>query len=434
MTDNLRNKDRISPSDMAFLGLLTLLNFLNMVDRHLLVAFSNYIKPDLDLSNFQFGLLAGFAFTLFYAVAGLFMGMMADTANRTRLISFGVTLWSALTAVSGLAWNFVSMLIPRMFIGVGESILTPSAMSLLADRFPQSRLGFAAGFYYLGATFGVAGSFLLAGYLGPLIGWRNCFYLLGGIGLVFGVIVFFIKETPRRHEVISEEKVKSPTIKEIAKITMTAIPKSPALVAAMTGAMLFHIFLSAGAFDQLWFVQERGFDKDEILKLTGFIAAFGGLIGIFVGGIGSDWFAEKTSYGRLVFLFFILLICTPFIIMFRIAPGDSMWIPIGVFVGMFQLGAFFGPFFASIQGLIPPEIRSTVVAFSIFLMNVIGIGIGTLVAGLSIDLMTSYGVEEPYSLTLLLFTLFPLLAMPCFLYAGLRYNHDREKLNITESS
>ena len=267
MPNNLRNKDRISPSDMAFLGLLTLLNFLNMVDRHLLVAFSNYIKPDLDLSNFQFGLLAGFAFTLFYAVAGLFMGMMADTANRTRLISFGVTLWSALTAVSGLAWNFVSMLIPRMFIGVGESILTPSAMSLLADRFPQSRLGFAAGFYYLGATFGVAGSFLLAGYLGPLIGWRNCFYLLGGIGLVFGVIVFFIKETPRRHEVISEEKVKSPTIKEIAKITMTAIPKSPALVAAMTGAMLFHIFLSAGSFDQLWLVQERGFDKDEILKL-----------------------------------------------------------------------------------------------------------------------------------------------------------------------
>jgi predicted MFS family arabinose efflux permease len=434
MTDNFRNKDRISPSDMAFLGLLTLLNFLNMVDRHLLVAFSNYIKPDLGLSNFQFGLLAGFAFTIFYAVAGLFMGVLADTANRTRLISFGVTLWSALTAVSGFAWNFVSMLLPRMFIGVGESILTPSAMSLLADRFPQSRLGFAAGFYYLGATLGVSGSFLLAGFLGPLIGWRNCFYLLGGIGLVFGATVFFVKETPRRHAVKSEEKTKLPGIKEIAKIAMTAIPKSPALVAAMTGAMLFHIFLSAGNFDQLWLVQERGFDKNEILKLTGIIALFGGLIGIFVGGIGSDWFAEKTGYGRLVFLFFILLICTPFIIMFRIAPGDSIWIPIGMFVGMFQLGAFFGPFFASIQGLIPPEIRSTVVAFSIFLMNVIGIGIGTLVAGLSIDLMTSYGVEEPYSLTLVCFTLFPLLAMPCFLFAGLRYNHDREKLGITESS
>ena len=147
MPNNLRNKDKISSSDMAFLGLLTILNILNMLDRNLLSAFSNYIVPDLGLSNFQYGLLAGLAFTAFYSVAGLYMGMLADTVNRTRLISFGVTLWSALTAVSGYAWNFVSMLVPRMLIGVGESILTPSAMSLLADRFPQSRLGFAAGFY-----------------------------------------------------------------------------------------------------------------------------------------------------------------------------------------------------------------------------------------------------------------------------------------------
>jgi hypothetical protein len=100
---------------------------------------------------------------------------------------------------------------------------------------------------------------------------------------------------------------------------------------------------------------------------------------------------------------------------------------------MFQIGAFFGPFFASIQGLIPPEVRSTVIAFSIFLMNVIGIGIGITLAGLSIDLMISYGIEEPYSLTLIGFSLFSFLAMPCFLFAGLRYNRDREKLNITES-
>ena len=433
MPNNLRNKDKISSSDMAFLGLLTILNILNMLDRNLLSAFSNYIVPDLGLSNFQYGLLAGLAFTAFYSVAGLYMGMLADTVNRTRLISFGVTLWSALTAVSGYAWNFVSMLVPRMLIGVGESILTPSAMSLLADRFPQSRLGFAAGFYYLGASIGAGGSFLLAGYLGPAIGWRNCFYLLGGIGLILGAIVFFMRETPRRHLVDSGEKAKLPEIKEVAKIAMTAIPKSPALMAAMAGAMLFHVFISAGYYDQLWFVQERNFDKDEILKLTGFIGLVGGLTGNFVGGIGSDWFAKKTGYGRLVFLSLVLIICAPFIIAYRLAPGDSVWIPVGLFVGMFQIGAFFGPFFASIQGLIPPEVRSTVIAFSIFLMNVIGIGIGITLAGLSIDLMISFGIEEPYSLTLIGFSLFSFLAMPCFLLAGLRYNHDREKLNITES-
>lgn len=434
MTNNLRNKDKISSSDMSFLCLLTLLNVLNMLDRNLMSAFANYIVPDLSLSNTEYGLLTGLVFLIFYSVAGLYMGMLADTVNRTRLISFGVTLWSALTAASGLAWNFVSMAIPRMFIGVGESILTPSAMSLLADRFPQSRLGFAAGFYYIGAPLGAGGSFLLAGYLGPIIGWRNCFYLLGGIGLVLAAIVFFVRETPRRHLVNSEDQKNTPSIKKIAKIAMTAIPKSPALMAAMAGAMLLHVFIGAGYFDQLWFVQERGFDRDEIAKLTGMMGLSGGLIGTFVGGVGSDWFTQKTGYGRLVFLFFVLLFCAPFMIAYRLAPGDSIWIPIGLFLGMFQIGSFFGPFFASIQGLIPPEVRSTVIAFSILLMNVIGMGIGITVTGISVDLMISYGVNEPYSLTLICFTLFSFIAMPCFLFAGLRYNHDREKLNITESS
>lgn len=434
MTDNLRNKDKISSSDMSFLCLLTLLNVLNMLDRNLMSAFANYIVPDLGLSNTEYGLLTGLVFLIFYSVAGLYMGMLADTVNRTRLISFGVTLWSALTAASGLAWNFVSMAIPRMFIGVGESILTPSAMSLLADRFPQSRLGFAAGFYYIGAPLGAGGSFLLAGYLGPIIGWRNCFYLLGGIGIVLAAIVFFVKETPRRHLVNSEDQKNTPSIKKIAKIAMTAMPKSPALMAAMAGAMLLHVFIGAGYFDQLWFVQERGFDRDEIAKLTGMMGLSGGLIGTFVGGVGSDWFTQKTGYGRLVFLFFVLLFCAPFMIAYRLAPGDSIWIPIGLFLGMFQIGSFFGPFFASIQGLIPPEVRSTVIAFSILLMNVIGMGIGITVTGISVDLMISYGINEPYSLTLICFTLFSFIAMPCFLFAGLRYNHDREKLNITESS
>ena len=434
MSDKTQETQKISSSDMGFLYLMTSLNVLNMLDRNLLSAFANYIVPDLGLSNTEYALLTGLVFLIFYSIAGLYMGMLADTFNRMRLISFGVGLWSALTAASGFAWNFLSMAIPRMFIGVGESILTPSAMSLLADRFPQSRLGFAAGFYYLGAPVGAGASFLLAGYMGPIIGWRNCFYILGAIGIALAVLVFVTKETPRRHLVNSETTKEQPKIREIAKIAMAAIPKSPALMAAMAGAMIMHVFIGAGYFDQLWFVQERGFQRDEIAKLTGFMGLTGGVIGTFVGGIGSDLFTQKTGYGRLAFLFLLLLACAPCMIAFRLAPGDSIWIPIGLFLGMFQIGAFFGPFFASVQGLIPPEVRSTVIAFSILLMNVIGLGIGITLTGIAIDVTTAYGVDEPYSVTLLWFTVFSLfLAMPCFLFAGLRYKRDQERLGLVES-
>lgn len=183
-----------SLKNYGFLGLLTLLNVMNFVDRQLLASFSNDIVPDLGLTNTQFGLLTGLIFLTFYSVAGLFMGTLADRVNRTRLIALGVGFWSILTAASGAARGFVSLAVPRMLIGVGESILTPSAMSLLSDRFPAHRLGFASGFYYMGVPIGVGVSLLIVGYLGPMIGWRNCFYLLGGIGVFLALVMLLFKD------------------------------------------------------------------------------------------------------------------------------------------------------------------------------------------------------------------------------------------------
>ena len=202
--DNVKSPDEksaaINRRNYVLLCFLTILNVMNFVDRQLLASFANFIVPDLELSNTEFGLLTGLVFIAFYAVMGLFMGALADMVHRPRLIAFGLALWSILTAASGAAKGFVSLAIPRMFIGVGESVLTPTSMSILADRFPASKLGFVSGFYYLGVPVGVGVSLLVAGYLGPAIGWRNCFYALGAIGIVLAIIMLFVKETPRKHQ------------------------------------------------------------------------------------------------------------------------------------------------------------------------------------------------------------------------------------------
>ena len=188
-----------SRSSYTLLCFLTLLNVMNFVDRQMLASFANFIVPDLGLTNVQFGYLTGLVFIFFYAIMGVFMGVLADLFHRPRLIAGGVFLWSLLTAASGFAKGFISLAIPRMFIGVGESVLTPTSMSLLADRFPKERLGFAAGFYYMGVPVGVAVSLLVAGYLGPSLGWRNCFYILGGIGMVLALFMLFVPESKRVH-------------------------------------------------------------------------------------------------------------------------------------------------------------------------------------------------------------------------------------------
>ena len=425
-----------SARDYGFLMFLTLLNVMNFVDRQLLASFANWIVPDLGLTNTQFGLLTGLIFIFFYSVAGVFMGVLADRVNRTRLIAAGLALWSALTALSGMAKGFVSLAIPRLFIGVGESIMTPTAMSLLADRFPSSRLGFASGVYYMGVPIGVAMSLFVVAYLEPLLGWRGCFYALGGLGLVLAAIMFFMKETPRRHEVEAQKRqaeteaaaIERPSVKEMLAILVAAFKRSPALLMTVLGGVAFHFVLGAATFEQLWFVQERGFDRTEIAELSGWLAFAGGIAGNLFGGAGGDMFLRRTGMGRPMFLFWIMLILTPISLYYRVVEPTSMFFLFGFFIGYFQLGCFYGPTFATVQELVPPQIRGTVVAFYILSLNFFGLGLGVTGGGIFVDWMIAENIAEPYTVTLLVFTALSLIAIPLFYFAGRRFERDREAL------
>ena len=430
----LANESAAVPTREAYglLVFLTLLNVMNFVDRQLLASFSNFIVPDLGLTNTEFGLLTGLIFLAFYSVAGLLMGTFADRYHRTKLIAMGVAAWSFLTAVSGMAKGFVSLAIPRMFIGVGESILTPTSMSLLSDRFPSHRLGFASGFYYMGVPIGVGVSLLIVGYLGPLIGWRNCFYALGVIGLVLAGVMWIIRDPEREVKALAARSEQSDKAAQnftaIIKTLAKALGHSPALVMTILGGVAFHFVLGAATFDQLWYVQERGFDRAEIAQLTGWIGIIAGISGNLFGGIGGDWLLKKTGMGRPMFLFFVMVLLAPINIYYRLVEPESLWFWAGVFAGFFQLGCFYGPTFSTIQELVPQQIRATVVAFYILLLNLVGVAIGVTAAGIYIDHLAAAGESEPYTMALLWFTVISMAAIPLFFGAGRRFEQDKAKL------
>jgi len=409
---------------------LTLLNMLNFVDRQLIASFANFIVPDLGLTDTQFGFLTSLAFIFFYSVMGLFMGVLADMVNRPKLIAFGVILWSAFTALTGNAKGFVSMAIPRMFIGVGESILTPTSMSLLSDSFPEKRMGFAAGFYYMGVPIGVGMSLLIAGYLGESLGWRNCFYLLGGIGLLLGLSTLLFKERPRK-SVRSEEEKPSLSYISTIKIVFTliqALKTSSALRFTILAGVLYHVVLGAAVFEQLWFVHERGFERSEIAQITGWIGVVAGMAGNLFGGVVSDWWQEKTNQGRPMFLFWLALITFPIFIYYRFAEPNTVIFWIGVVLGFFQLGCFFGPTFSVVQELVPNNIRATVVAFYILTLNLIGLTAGSFGGGLFVDYLKGINYSEPYTWTLIVFTFISATSIPCYYLAGKRYKEDKKLL------
>lgn len=419
--------DQGASSRWGLLALLTVINILNFVDRQLLPSFANFIKPELGLSDTEYGLLTGLFFIIFYAVAGLFMGVLADRMHRGRLIAVAIALWSLLTAASGAARGFVSMAIPRALIGVGESALTPAATSLLADRFPPAQLGLAAGLYYLGVPVGAGLSLLVAGYLGPTIGWRNCFYLLGGAGMVFAAAMLLVRD-PRAAPVHAH----GPGWRAHLRLLADALRQSPALRMTIAGGVALHIAVGAAGFDQLWLVEERGFERAEIAKITGFMTVVAGIAGNLFGGFVGDWWYRTRASGRAMLLFWMVLALSPLTIMFRIVPADSpLFIP-GIGVGVFLLCAFYGPSISTVQELSPPGARATVIAFNILCLNAVGLGVGITGTGWLIDMFRTAGNAQPYSQAALVMTLVSMAALPAFYLAGRWFHRDRARLALDQ--
>jgi len=398
----------------GLLVLLTLMNVLNFVDRQLLSSFANFIVPDLNLTNTEFGLLTGLVFIVFYALAGVFMGALGDLVHRPRLIAGAMFAWSALTAASGLARSFIGLAIPRVFIGVGESALTPTSMSLIADRFPPEKRGFASGFYYMGVPIGVGVSLLVAGFLGPTIGWRNCFFLLGAVGVAFSFVILGVKDV-RPAVVHGAER---PRFRDLVRVFASALKGSPALQLTILAGVCVHFVLGAAAFDQLWLVRERGFERAEIAIISGVISCLAGVAGNLFGGVASDRWVTATGQSRPMFMVWLLLALLPVNLAYRLVDPDTPVFWACLVVAYFQLGAFYGPTFSAVQELCPPQVRATVVAFYIMTLNVVGLGVGITGSGIMVDQLIARGLPQPYSWTLFAFTCLSALAIPCYFAAA----------------
>lgn len=429
LSKNHNEYESVRAADIGFLLLLTLLNVISYIDRQMIASFANWIVPELGLSNFEFGLVTGIAFLFFYAVGGLFMGVVADRVNRTRLIAFGLGLWSILTMFSGAAKSLVTLLVPRMFIGVGESILTPAALSLLGDRFPVRWQGLVVGIYGMGVSIGLAASLFVVAYVEPWLGWRGCFYALGAIGLILALLMLFLKETPRK---VSASELAAAQKSFSLKATLSSLRElliaSPSLSATIFGSMLFSLILGASGFEQLWLVQERGFDRSEIAAITAWISIFAGILGSLFGGYGGDLFLRWTGIGRPSFLALIMICVAPMTLAYRMVDPDSLWFWAGVFAMYFQIGCFYAPAFATIQELVPANKRATVFGFVVLMIQLVGAGIGNATAGLMIDKLQQAGVAEPYSVTLIVYTVISLLSAPMFILAGRQFENDIQRI------
>ena len=434
----MKNSDAALPEQVALgterpannagwmLALLVFINIINMVDRNLISSFGPQITEELQLSDTEFGYLTGLLFVFFYAIMGLFVGRLADLIHRPKLIAVGLFVWSALTVFSGAARSFMQIGVARLFIGVGESCLSPAAMSMLSDLYPQNKRGMASGIYYLGLPLGAGASFIVAGLFGPQLGWRNCFFILGAIGVILTPLMFFLVRDPQRgkfDQAVAMAPSSTGVVDSMQQVWLL-VRKSPALGWAMIGAVFMHLPIGSAQFVQLWLVRERGFEASSIAITYGLLFIIFGTIGAFIGGFASDWYLRRFKGGRLRFLAFFMLLITPLMVSYRFVAPDSPLFYIGMCTGFVSFLAFYGPVFSTVQDLTPPNLRGSSAAVLLLMCNMVGLGFGAAITGVLSDVYSQNGVQEPLTLALLSIDLVGVLTLASFFIGSVYWQRD----------
>jgi len=365
----------------GLLFFLTALNILNFVDRMLIASLAPLLIKQLGLTRAQIGILTGFGFVFFYTLVGLFLGMAADRFKRLPLIGVGLTLWSAMTAVSGWARSFVQLAIPRVFVGIGEATLTPAALSMLGDAFPPQRLGLAVGVYYAGIPLGLAMALISSSFIAPRFGWRFSFFALGILGLVATGCLALLRE-PQRRAAAATAATPRPKMRQLLRDLMRALVERPALALALAGGSLLCYGSGAALHCVTWLVEERGLKYSEAALRAGIVAVFAGFLGNLAGGAFGDFCARRFRGGRLWSLVIMTAFFTiPAWIFYSVTPGTPLFYVCWFFTSA-GTTAWFGPLFSAYQELAPLHARSTMVAFALLVLNLLGVGPGPLITGM----------------------------------------------------
>jgi MFS family permease len=369
------------------LALATMVNFL---DRGILTLLVEPIKHDLRLTDVQMSLIMGFAFTFFYAVLGLPVARLVDRKSRKIIMTVGITIWSVMTMVCGLATNFWQLFIARTGLGVGETTSGPSAYSLLSDYFPPHRLPRAISFLQVGFVLGTGLSLILGAWIisfvgahpdislpivGQRHGWQMVLMLVGLPGLVVAAVMASVREPPRMGGAQAEPTPIAEIFRFIVRHKTVYLPLFIGM--GLRTSQMFGLQMWGPAF----YGRTFGWSPSQV----GYIAGLSVFIAMPIGLALGNWLAEHywkngVHDGNVRVVVLSTAISAPLGILGPLMP--SPWLAVGclLFAQMTALMSA-APENAAIQTVTPNRLRGQMTFLFLFIMNVIGMGLGPTIVG-----------------------------------------------------
>lgn len=417
--------ERARPRAYAFyvLGILLLVYTLNFVDRIVIGVLAAPIKTELGLSDTQLGLLGGTAFALFYTALGIPIGWLADRSNRVWIMTAALALWSTFTALCGTVQSFGQLFLARLGVGVGEAGGTAPAYSLISDYFPPAQRARALAVFSFSVPIGSSLGLAVGGIVAALIDWRVAFVVLGLLGLLIAPVLRATVREPVRGAFEGHER---PAPAHRVREVLSTLARKPAFWALSFGGGISGIAGYGLIFWMPSFIM-RSFGL-TLVETSLFLAALvfvGGTSGVWAGGWLADRLGQrgKAAYALVPAIAFALLL--PFQVAAVLASSAVAAFVILLLPEALRV-VWLGPGISAVQHLVPPGMRAMASAIFLFVNNVVGLGLGSLLIGaLSDGLAARYGAESLRYAILSVMSFYAIAAL-LFLFASRRLERDWE--------
>ena len=367
------------------LVVLTATFALSHLDRQILAILLEPIKRDLQLSDTQLGALSGLVFAVFYSVLGIPFALRAVTGSRVNIIALSVTVWSAMTVACGLAQTYLQLVLARIGVAVGEAGSSPSAHAIISDLYPPKERVGAMAVYASGVNFGLFLALLGGGLAVQFLGWRWTFMLAGLPGLAVALVVWLTLRDPDR-----QVQSQGSSRKRLVRRTIVAMWSDRVIRHLVIGCSLTAVVgYGSVAWLPSFLIRSHQLQPAQVGMFLAWAVGIGGLAGAIAVGKLSDRLAQRDQRWGLWCMTLALLSAKPFLFAFYLVDATQLALVLFLLPAVCS-NVFLGPSIAAIHGRMDPSLRPIASAFLLFLMNLVGLGIGPLLAGAVSD-----GLAEP---------------------------------------
>ena len=439
------SQPKMLSSNMKYytLAILTIVYAFNFIDRQILVILQPLIKTDLDLSDTQLGLLSGIAFAAFYTFMGIPIARLADKKNRRNIIAISLTIWSGMTAVSGLAQNYLQLLLARLGVGIGEAGGSPPAHSMISDMFTPKKRATALAIYSAGLYLGVVIGYSFGGVLGVTYGWRTTFMIVGLPGLLLALILWLtVKEPPRgQYDKVGAEAPPSfaNTLRYVLKLKAFPYLAVGSALSAFVSygvsnfmpSFLFRYHLSdlAAMGSSLGFSGNSDYEiAYSMIGITlGLVGGGAGIIGTFLGGYLTDKIGQNDARWYMWLPGLTAVLAIPFAI-YAFHTSSVELVLILIFIVNVLGTLYLPPAIAVTHRLVTPRMRALSSAILFFILNLIGLGLGPLFIGMLSDFLTKINGYESLHWAMTIGACIALIKGILFFIAGKNLKKDLERV------